>query len=163
MKMFTIGYEGAEIGDFLETLDILGIDRVVDIRDLPASRRRDFSKNILSAHLNGSGISYSHFKALGDPKEGREAMRSGNRQRFLEVFNARMSTEAAQSALEEVKDIALSETIVLLCYERDHKDCHRSIVADELKRLTNIEVKHAGVRKDAQKFRTSMKYGVAAV
>jgi uncharacterized protein (DUF488 family) len=163
MKMFTIGYEGADIGDFLETLDILGVDRVVDIRDLPASRRRDFSKNILSAHLNGSGISYSHFKALGDPKEGREAMRAGNRQRFLEVFNARMATEAAQIALDEVKDIALGETIVLLCYERDHKDCHRSIVADELRRLTNIEVKHAGVRKDAQKFRASMSHGVTAV
>ncbi len=163
MKMFTIGYEGADIVDFLETLDILGVDRVVDIRDLPASRRRDFSKNILSAHLSSSGIAYSHFKALGDPKEGREAMRSGNRQKFLEVFNARMDTEAAQNALEEVKDIARNETIVLLCYERDHKDCHRSIVADELRRLTNIEVKHAGVRKDAQKFRASMNHGAAAV
>lgn len=163
MKMFTIGYEGADIGDFLETLDILGVDRVVDIRDLPASRRRDFSKNILSAHLRGSGISYSHFKALGDPKEGRDAMRSGNRQRFLEVFNARMATEAAQTALDEVKDIATSETIVLLCYERDHKDCHRSIVADEIRRLTNVEVKHAGVSKDARKFKAAMNHGVAAL
>jgi uncharacterized protein (DUF488 family) len=163
MNVFTIGYEGAEISDFLETLDILGVDRVVDIRDLPASRKRDFSKNILSDHLRGCSIAYSHFKALGDPKEGREAMRAGNRERFLEVFNARMATKAAQVALDEVKDIALNETIVLLCYERDHKDCHRSIVADELKRLINIEVKHAGVRKDAQKFRASISHGVATV
>lgn len=163
MKIYTIGYEGANIIDFLDTLDMLGVEHVVDIRELPASRRRDFSKNILNGHLSSAGIAYSHFKALGDPKEGRDAMRAGNRERFIEVFTNRMASEEAKIAVEQVKDIALNETIVLLCYERDHKDCHRSIVAESLQKATHFEVKHAGVRKDAHKLRASITHGATAI
>ena len=153
MQIFTIGYEGADILDFIETLDLLKVSRVIDIRDVPASRRRDFSKNILRDHLELAGISYSHFKALGDPKEGRDAMRAGNRLRFLQIFGDHIQKPEAQKALDEVVEIALDETSILLCYERDHKDCHRSIVATELERRGEFTVEHRGVRKDAAKER----------
>lgn len=153
MRIFTIGYEGADILDFIETLDLLKVERVIDIRDVPASRRRDFSKNILRDHLEQAGISYSHFKALGDPKEGRDAMRAGKKEIFLKIFGEHIQKPEAQKALDEVTEIALDETSVLLCYERDYKDCHRSIVATELGLRGEFTVQHAGVRRDAAKER----------
>ena len=161
MRIFTIGYEGADILDFIETLDLLKVSRVIDIRDVPASRRRDFSKNILRDHLEQAGIAYSHFKALGDPKEGRDAMRAGNKEIFLKIFGDHIQKPEAQKALNEVTEIALDETSVLLCYERDYKDCHRSIVATELGLRGEFIVQHAGVRKDAAKERIAGNGAVA--
>jgi uncharacterized protein (DUF488 family) len=161
MRIFTIGYEGADILDFIETLDVLAVSRVIDIRDMPGSRRRDFSKNILREHLEQAGFAYSHFKALGDPKEGRDAMRAGKREIFLEIFNQHMKKPEAQSALDEVTDIALDETSILLCYERDHKDCHRSIIAAELGNRGGLTVQHVGVKKDAAKARIAANGGIA--
>src|SRR3546814_2896152 len=74
--LYTIGYEGSDIAHFLLTLQQCGIKRVIDVREVPLSRKRGFSKTALAAKLVESGIDYSHFKALGDPKPGRDAMRS---------------------------------------------------------------------------------------
>jgi uncharacterized protein (DUF488 family) len=161
MRIFTIGYEGADIVDFIETLDVLKVSRVIDIRDVPGSRRRDFSKNILRDHLEQAGISYSHFKALGDPKEGRDAMRAGHKEVFLKIFGDHIQKPEAQKALDEVAEIALDETSILLCYERNHKDCHRSIVVAELECRGEFTVQHVAVRKDAAKERIAGNGAVA--
>lgn len=51
-QLFTIGYEGAEIASFLATLARYGVAQVIDVRDVPISRKRGFSKNSLSKVLN---------------------------------------------------------------------------------------------------------------
>ncbi len=48
-KLFTIGYEGAQLADFLATLACHRVSVVVDVRELPLSRRKGFSKNRLAA------------------------------------------------------------------------------------------------------------------
>jgi len=58
--IFTIGYEGADLDLFLGTLVKAGISHVIDVRDVPASRKRGFSKNALAAALNAQGIAYTH-------------------------------------------------------------------------------------------------------
>ena len=146
MQLFTIGYEGADIESFIDTLERAAVTHVIDIRDLPASRRRDFSKNILRQHLLDADISYSHFKPLGDPKPGRDAMRGGNVELFLSIFAEHMNKAEAQNALVEVGNIAADEVCVLLCYERDPKHCHRTIVAKEIEQRTKLKTWHLGVR-----------------
>lgn len=146
--LFTIGYEGAEISAFLSTLVEAGVRHVADIRDVPVSRKKGFSKNKLAEALSGRGITYSHFKALGDPKEGRDAMRSGDKTRFLAVFNAHIEKPESVRALAELADEATESETVLLCYERDPRDCHRTIVASILQQEGRIEkITHLGVRK----------------
>jgi len=73
---YTIGYEGAEIGDFVATLLHFEIDTLIDIRDVPLSRKRGFAKSALAEILRANSVEYVHLKGLGDPKEGREAWRS---------------------------------------------------------------------------------------
>ncbi|MEC7953073.1 MAG: DUF488 domain-containing protein [Pseudomonadota bacterium] len=146
--LYTIGYEGADISAFLSTLVEAGVRHVADIRDVPVSRKKGFSKNKLAEALSDSGITYSHFKALGDPKEGRDAMRSGDKKRFLAVFNAHIEKPESVRALSELADEATESDTVLLCYERDPQDCHRTIIASILQQEGRVEkITHLGVRK----------------
>ena len=48
MTVFTIGYEGLDIGAFMSLLAEHGIETVVDIRELPLSRKPGFSKKALA-------------------------------------------------------------------------------------------------------------------
>lgn len=149
--LYTIGYEGAELSDFLATLSEMGVQHVADIRDVPVSRKKGFSKNKLAEALSGAGITYAHFKALGDPKEGREAMRSGDRDRFFTIFERHVDQLEARDAMTELADVAAEVDTVLLCYERDPKDCHRTIVASIMRDAGLIrQFKHLGVKKYAR-------------
>lgn len=143
--LFTIGYEGAEVDHFLATLAEAGVMHVIDIRDVPASRKRGFSKNSLASALEERGIGYTHFKSLGDPKPGREAMRRGDYAAFLEIYNDHVDQPPARASLHEAVSIALTEPSVLLCYERDPKHCHRTLVARMMNGLASFTVRHLGV------------------
>lgn len=147
----TIGYEKSTLPDFIATLQAGGIEILIDIRDRAQSRRAGFSKTALSEALNDAGISYFHFKALGDPKEGREAARAGDFDRFKKVFSNVMASEEAKEAIQQIKKLALGSSICLMCYERDQRYCHRKIVSDELESILGCKANHLGVKKHIAK------------
>ena len=86
MKIFTIGYEGVTMDEFLAALKGAGVEQVIDVRALPLSRRPGFSKNILAATLKDNGIGYVHLKALGTPKPGRDAAKKGDWRTMEQVY-----------------------------------------------------------------------------
>ena len=65
--IFTIGYEGRALDELLAMLAAEKIERVIDIRDLPLSRRHGFSKTPLGEALRGVGIDYMHMESAGNP------------------------------------------------------------------------------------------------
>jgi uncharacterized protein (DUF488 family) len=144
----TIGYEAADIVDFIATLRTAGISRLIDFRQLAISRRPGFSKNPLSAALEEAGIDYVHLRGLGDPKEGREAARAGDHARFRRVFAAHLGTEVAQADLTKAASLVAEGGACLMCYERDHTACHRSIVAVAISARVQVQatIRHLGVR-----------------
>src|SRR5688500_8211615 len=87
MKIFTIGYEGTTQPELIAALQASGVERLIDVRAVPLSRKPGFSKNILANGLAEAGIEYVHLKALGTPPEGREAARK-NRHAELERIYA---------------------------------------------------------------------------
>lgn len=141
----TIGYEGSSIDDFIRTLKIAKISKIIDVREIAQSRRPGFSKNILANELSKFGIDYVHFKALGDPKHGREAARSGRMTEFREIYTAHMERPEGLEALRSVAEVAQCQTSALLCFERSPKHCHRSMIADKLSVLYTFRVVHLGV------------------
>lgn len=146
--IYTLGYQGAALPDFVRTLKETGISLLLDVRELPQSRRPGFSKRVLSEALEDAGIIYRHMRQLGDPKPGRDAARRGAMDEFRSIFNAHLDLEASQTALREVAQQAGGETIALMCYERAHDDCHRSLVAQRLVRLCSFKVMHLGVHAE---------------
>lgn len=141
-RLYTIGYEGAEFGDFIATLQLIGIKKIIDVRDFPLSRKRGFSKTSLASSLAERGITYVHLKALGDPKTGRDAAKRGDFVAFRRIYNEHIKGRAAQEALQQAGAEASTAMSSLLCYERAHENCHRSIVADALSKSKNFAVHH---------------------
>lgn len=144
----TIGYEGAKPDDFVSTLQLVDVRMVIDIRDRAQSRRPGFSKSALRESLEAAGIGYLHLKELGDPKEGREAARSGDFAKFRKIYAAVLETSEASEALDQIAALSEKMSVCLLCYERDHHECHRKIVADHLESVVGSKVRHLGVRED---------------
>jgi uncharacterized protein (DUF488 family) len=130
MKLATIGYERETQGAVIAKLKAAGVDVVVDVRAVAASRRAGFSKTLLSASLNEAGIGYVHLRQLGTPKPGREAARKGRIAEMHEIFKAHMVEPAAQLELAKATEIARERKTALLCYEADACGCHRTILAE---------------------------------
>ncbi len=144
-SLATIGYEQTDLADFIGALTSAAVRQLIDIREVPISRKRGFSKRALSEALNAVGISYAHIKALGDPKPGREAARRGDRDGFLAIYHAHLSTSAAAVALEEAQVLAGRSMSCLMCFERDYFDCHRTVVAEALANRAGFEIRHLTV------------------
>lgn len=149
-QVFTIGYEGTDLASFLAKLASARVRQVIDVRELPVSRKRGFSKLALTAALAENGIHYLHLRDLGDPKPGREAARRGDHRGFLRIYTRHLAGPAAQTALAEATRQATAVRSCLLCFERDHEGCHRSIVADAIVAVTGIEVTHLSVAPPAR-------------
>lgn len=147
----TIGYEKASLDDFIATLKTSKIDILVDIRDRAQSRRAGFSKTALGNALRNEGIEYLHVRELGDPKEGRDAARSGDYARFRQVFAEVMRSDIAKKAMNLIEELALLNEVCLMCFERDQNTCHRKIVAEHLGATLNTKVRHLGVRDGISK------------
>ena len=144
--LHTIGYEGSSIDEFVATLDRVGINLLIDVRDIPLSRKKGFSKRALSERLLHHGIEYLHLKGLGDPKPGRLAARAGRYDEFKRIFDLHLSSDRARLDLGRALSSTSGRRACLLCFERDHSRCHRQIVADAMVRQGNFELQHLGVR-----------------
>ena len=143
----TIGYEAAQLNHFVGTLQTAGVNILVDVRDRAQSRRKGFSKTALSEALMAVGIDYLHLRELGDPKAGREAARAGEWKKFRKIYDEVIASIVAQEALAEIESIVQFQHACLLCYERDPRTCHRSIVADAVADRVGLKPQHLGVRE----------------
>jgi uncharacterized protein (DUF488 family) len=141
-KLFTIGYEGASIEGLVTALKTAGVARLIDVRYSPYSRRDAFAREALAIALGAYGIGYTHIRALGNPPAGREAARLGHRAAYCEIFTAHLDGDEGQAGLAEAGALAEREPCCLLCLERNHRHCHRSMVAERLAAIGGFEVEH---------------------
>lgn len=144
-KIWTIGYEKVGAPDLIAALSKAKIKRVLDVRELPLSRRAGFSKTILAGSLAEAGIGYKHMKALGTPKAGRDAAKKGDVKAMHKIIEAKLDSPESQMALAEAAEIAGEERVCLLCLEHDWHVCHRANVAARLEafglKATHLEPK----------------------
>jgi uncharacterized protein (DUF488 family) len=128
LRLFTIGYEGATQAEVIAALTAAGVERLIDVRAVPLSRRPGFSKNILAAGLREAGIDYVNLKALGTPPEGREAARKGKLDVLERVYSAQLETPEAGLAAAQMIELATEKPSALLCFEREPSGCHRTLL-----------------------------------
>ena len=76
MALFTFGYEGLAIDGFIARLKKAGVAVVVDVRELPLSRKKGFSKTAFAEALHGAGIAYTHVPTFGCPKSIRNRVQN---------------------------------------------------------------------------------------
>jgi len=130
--LFTIGYEGAPIDAFLDTLERAGVRVVVDVRALPLSRKPGFSKRALAAALAGRGIAYRHLQRLGTPADGRNAARAGDVDAMRRIYLDHLEAPDARAEMAMLIDQARETPSAMLCFEREPQACHRSVLFEQL-------------------------------
>ena len=128
MRIFTIGYESTTMDEFLAALKGAGVERLIDVRALPLSRRPGFSKSPLRAALEEVGIEYVHLKALGTPAEGRSAARAGRRAELERVYAGQLELPEAVVQAAQMIELAVQKRSALLCFEREPAHCHRTLL-----------------------------------
>ena len=135
VELYTIGYEEASQAAVLKTLLYHDIETLLDIRELPQSRKPGLSKTALSRAAADVGLQYAHVRALGTPRDVRHRHRADHdaaafRVGYLEHLakqNAAMTALVAR---------AQQERCCLLCYEADYHHCHRWFVAERAQEMS---------------------------
>jgi len=140
-ELYTIGYEGKAVQGFVEDLVRNGIEVLVDVRELPVSRKPGFSKSKLRERVASSGIDYLHLRSLGSPRESRKRLRqSGDSEGFSKEYLNHL--EGSSEDFDALKDlIGSGKRAALMCFEQDHQRCHRTLLVSELMRSAGIDVR----------------------
>jgi uncharacterized protein (DUF488 family) len=128
MRIFTIGYEGTTVGEFMKALTDAGVKRVIDVRAVPNSRRPGFSKTPLRSALAEEDIDYVHLRALGTPADGRSAARAGRHEDLIRIYAGQLELPEAIAEGAQMVDLAGEKPSAVLCYERDPAGCHRTLL-----------------------------------
>ena len=138
----TIGYESATQDEVIGKLKRAGVEVLIDVRAVAASRRAGFSKRLLAASLEAAGVDYVHLRQLGTPKPGREAAHHGRIAEMHAIYEDHLKEPAAQLELAKAREIAHEKKAALLCYEADAAGCHRSIVAHRICDALGCEIEN---------------------
>ena len=150
----TVGYEGRAQHDLLRILTEAHVDRLVDVRIRAQSRKPGFSKSTLTAGLAEVGIGYTHLRDLGTPLDIRAKFREATKvrsggltgallQEAREEFRAYLHGDPdAQLAFAHLAQLVQQEQVAILCFEHDHRVCHRAVIAEELRATHGIDAVH---------------------
>jgi uncharacterized protein (DUF488 family) len=129
--LWTIGYESLWPDALVAELEAAGVQRVLDVRLRPQSRRPGMSKTRLGLKLAEHGIAYEHRRGLGTPLEIRGLYRAGRCDEAAAAYRAH-----AEAAAREELDALAGELgrvrTALLCLEANPAGCHRRVVAELL-------------------------------
>jgi uncharacterized protein (DUF488 family) len=142
-ELFTIGYEGIDIDSFVTHLKANAIDCLIDVREIPLSRKRGFSKTSLSERLNQENISYVHFRELGSPKTVREKLKANHDYiTFFKKVDEYLTNKV--EIIENAYNYVRKNTCCLMCFEHLAATCHRKVVARKIKELSdkNLQIKN---------------------
>ena len=143
MTVWTIGHSTRPIGDFLALLARERIERLVDVRAFPGSRRYpQYNQEALARTLKAAGIEYLHRPALG----GRRRPPKGDppsawRNAGFRGYAAYMRTPQFHAALDDLIALAAERRTVIMCSEAVPWRCHRTLIADALT-ARGIDVEH---------------------
>ncbi len=145
-ELYTIGYEGSAQAALLQTLLYHDIQTLLDIRELPQSRKPGLSKTALGQAASEYGVQYAHIRALGTPRDIRYRRKVDHDQAaFAEDFLAYLATQ--DEAMEALVARVSRERCCLLCYEADARECHRWFVAERAVEMSSsaLTVVHLAV------------------
>ena len=138
--VYTAGYEGLQIDGFLNILLEAGIERVIDVRHNPVSRRYGFHKSTLSSLCQKLNIKYRHVPEVGIPSELRANLRQPSD--YIPLFQnyEREVLPAQPEAIQKIAVWIKSEPSVLVCMEANPDFCHRSHLAVQIANHTKLMI-----------------------
>ena len=132
--ILTIGHSTRSLGEFISILKSHGVEKVVDIRTIPRSRKNpQFNRETLPEELEKENIKYVHFSLLGGLRKARpDSINTAWENESFRGFADYMQTRDFAKGIDEVIAMAGEVRLALMCAEALPWRCHRSLVADAL-------------------------------
>lgn len=150
--IYTVGHSNLAIDDFLDVLRRAGIQRLVDVRAFPGSRRHpQFGREALAASCAAAGIDYRWMPELGGRRRP-TLERSPHLAWTVDAFRAYADyadTEEFARALAELGALAAERPTAIMCAEALWWQCHRRLIADHLL-VAGWQVLHLGRDRPAE-------------
>lgn len=143
--LFTIGYEGISLEEYLVRLLKNDVKVLVDVRNNPLSRKYGFSKSQLEKYCSGVGIDYVHLPEVGIKGEQRRELNT--QADYNKLFDIYRKVNLTRTIVYQKKIMNLlkqHKRIALTCFESDINRCHRKHLAEAIQRLSDFkyEIKH---------------------
>jgi uncharacterized protein (DUF488 family) len=128
--VWTIGYERLLPPELVAELEAARIERVIDVRYRPQSRRPGMSKTRLGELLATRGIAYEHRKALGTPPDLRHDFHAGRLEPARAGFRKHVEATAPDALDALAGELEHGPRTALLCLEADPAGCHRRVLTE---------------------------------
>ena len=143
--LFTIGYEGISLEEYLVRLLKNDVKVLVDVRNNPLSMKYGFSKSQLKKYCASVGIDYVHIPKVGIQGDQRQELNTQNDyDKLFAVYRKNNLTQTTAHQTEILKLLKQHKRIALTCFEANICQCHRKHLAEAIETLPgfNYEVKH---------------------
>jgi uncharacterized protein (DUF488 family) len=132
-QLFTIGYEGLTIGEFIDRILAYDIRTLIDVRNNPLSRKPGFSKKAFQEQLESVGVRYRHIPELGVPSAFRRNLGTAASYASLFRYYEKNILASNLDCVEQIKQITnQSSRVALTCFEADYHACHRHRITQHL-------------------------------
>jgi uncharacterized protein (DUF488 family) len=133
-RIWTIGYERLRPEALVAELEAAGVQRVLDVRYRPQSRRPGMSKTRLGERLADHRIVYEHRRALGTPADLRWLFKHGRVDEGRTAFREHVEATASAELDALAAELDAPPRTALLCLEADPAVCHRRVLVEALRR-----------------------------
>jgi uncharacterized protein (DUF488 family) len=131
--IWTIGYERRLPAELVAELQAARIERLIDVRYRPQSRRPGMSKTRLGETLADRGIAYEHRRSLGTPADIRWMFKAGWIYEAAPAFREHVERTAADVLDKLAAELGRGPRTALLCLEADPAVCHRRVLTEALR------------------------------
>lgn len=140
--LFTIGYEGISLEEYLNRLLKNDVKLLVDVRYTPLSMKYGFSKKQLQRYCNSLGIEYIHFPEVGIASEQRQALNTqSDYDKLFAVYRKNTLPKTMDTQLQILNLLKTNKRIALTCFESNICQCHRKYLAESIERLPDFKYK----------------------
>ncbi|HEY6064789.1 MAG TPA: DUF488 domain-containing protein [Thermoanaerobaculia bacterium] len=131
-SIWTVGHSNHPLEKFIGILKAHAIERVIDVRRFPVSRKwPHFDAESLAASLRAEGIDYAGMPALGGRRKARsDSPHTAWRTEAFRGYADFMDTPEFADSLGRAMALARERRSALLCAEALPWRCHRSILSD---------------------------------
>ncbi|MEO6834506.1 MAG: DUF488 domain-containing protein [Candidatus Tumulicola sp.] len=144
INLWSIGHGTVALEVFVAYVRDAGIERLVDVRRFPGSRRNpQFATEPLENALAQAGIAYAHAVDLGGRRRpGPDSPNTGLRNAGFRGYADWMRGEEFRAAFEWLAASAARPRTVVMCAETPWWKCHRRLIADAAVLLVSANVTH---------------------
>jgi len=133
--LFTIGHSTRTFNELVEALRAHGVERLVDIRAFPMSRRLPhFNRENLERELPKNEIEYTWMKELGGrrKKTRDDSPNTALRNEAFRNYADYMLSGGFRMAAASLVELAAHKATAYMCAERMYFQCHRMLLSDYL-------------------------------